>query len=293
MENKTIKPFEDAGGFTTFRHVILDHIMPACSPNTWKIICAIMRKTIGWGKEKDKISMTQFETITGIKSRPTLITAIQDAIENNYILRIPSGNTFFYQLNREYQTEIGLENKPVQKSNRNTDKRFKNQTEIGLENKLTIEEKKIKFKDINLPNGKVVPPPKPRKSKRLPLNQDHLKPSTPESIAVFNKLTEVQRSKGRGEVKYFANLEQKIELEAAALKLTNAGKFEEALAWSLRNERTSRKAMVNALVTWAANLDKPKPVYQNGNGGNGYHKSTPQERNIAALQQLMQEENLS
>lgn len=115
----------------------------------------------------------------------------------------------------------------------------------------------------SFPNGKAaVAPPAPKK--KLVVNQDHLKPSTPESIKVFQALTKVQRSKGRGEVKYFSNDEQKARLEEATGKLKQAGKFEDALLWALQNERTSRVAMVNALVTWAENLDKPKPEYKNG-----------------------------
>lgn len=132
----TIKPFEDSGGYTVFRDEILDHIMPNCQPNTWKVVCATIRKTVGWNKKQDKISMSQYQEITGIKSRPTLINAIQDALDKGFIIREENGNSFVYQINRDY--EISLENEPVQKSNRN---RFRNQTEIGLETKLTKDNK--------------------------------------------------------------------------------------------------------------------------------------------------------
>lgn len=132
----TIKPFEDSGGYTVFRDEILDHIMPNCQPNTWKVVCATIRKTVGWHKLQDKISMSQYQEITGIKSRPTLINAIQDALEKGFIIREESGNSFVYRINRDY--EISLENKPVQKINR---KRFRNQTENGLENKHTKDKK--------------------------------------------------------------------------------------------------------------------------------------------------------
>jgi len=136
-----IKPFENSGGYTVFENSILDLIMPICKPNTWKVVCATLRKTTGWRKESDRISISQYHELTGISGRDTLIRAIQDALDNNFIVREPAGNSFYYSLNRDYEMDVNDEmvlepdqseddnKKTVLKSYRN---RYENHTEIGM-----------------------------------------------------------------------------------------------------------------------------------------------------------------
>jgi len=131
-----IKPFSGAGGYTTFDNAILDYIMPCCNPNTWKILCVAIRKTRGWSKEEDKISITQFMELAGIKSKPTAWRAVKDAVSKGYLLCDESRMIFRYRLNKELELDIGLENKPVQKINQN---RFRNETNTGLDSKPTKE----------------------------------------------------------------------------------------------------------------------------------------------------------
>ena len=102
----TIKPFDNAGGYTTFDNAVIDHVMPKCKPNTWKVVCATIRKTIGWNKESDSISLTQYMKLTGIKNRTTLLEALNDALELGFITRVPYRNTFAYQINKGYELEI-------------------------------------------------------------------------------------------------------------------------------------------------------------------------------------------
>jgi hypothetical protein len=118
-----LRPFANAGGHTTFDNAILDYIMPRCKPNSWKVICATLRKTIGWidpdsptgRKQADKISMSQYHKLTGISSRQTLVSSIEDCLENGYITRQKSGKSFTYSLNRQYEirTDIGTEIVPM------------------------------------------------------------------------------------------------------------------------------------------------------------------------------------
>lgn len=113
--NKTIRPFSDAGGFTAFRNEILDHVMPLCRPNTWKVVCCVLRATKGWQKEEDELSFSQIMRRTGIKSRPTANSSIQDALDNKFILRSPTEHSFAYKLNTSL--EITLVRKVTQKPN--------------------------------------------------------------------------------------------------------------------------------------------------------------------------------
>lgn len=107
-----IKPFENAGRFTTFENDIIDYIMPLCKPNTWKIVCATIRKTTGWHKEEDWISVSQFMKLTGIKGRGTCHTAIIDAVESEFLIKTKFRNSFKYALNKRYEIrnvpEIGI-----------------------------------------------------------------------------------------------------------------------------------------------------------------------------------------
>lgn len=117
-----IQPFNDAGGFTTFDNAILDYIMPSCKPNTWKVVCATLRKTIGWEdqqnggrKELDQISISQYQEMTGIVGRSTMITAIEDALKEGYLIRFPDGQSYKYGLNRGYEIETSPKIVPVPK----------------------------------------------------------------------------------------------------------------------------------------------------------------------------------
>lgn len=98
----TICPFADIGNFTTFPNAVLDYVMPECRPNTWKVVCATIRNTIGWYKDEDVISLSQYQRITGIKSRGTLVAAINDALDMGYITRVRRAS-FEYALNEKYE----------------------------------------------------------------------------------------------------------------------------------------------------------------------------------------------
>jgi DnaD/phage-associated family protein len=125
-------------GFTNLPNWLLDDVMPHCDPNEWRIVCVIARKTLGWGKEVDRISLSQFAKLSGIKSRPTVKIAIDTALAHGFITRQERGNSY----------EYGLEIKLVQELNQ-----FRNQTDNGLEikpktvQKLNTQKKKEKIKE--------------------------------------------------------------------------------------------------------------------------------------------------
>ena len=116
-----INPFAGSGGHTAFHNSILDYIMPRCTSNEWKVVCITLRKTIGWQKEEDWISLSQYQKLAGIKSRPTAHKAIQGCLSKGFITRSPYKDSFKYALNRNYGIEIdtgsknklGVKSKPV------------------------------------------------------------------------------------------------------------------------------------------------------------------------------------
>ena len=100
----TNKPFAEIGNYTTFPNEIIDHIMPKCKPNTWKVVCITVRKTIGWHKDEDQISLSQYMKLTGIVGRSTLSQALQDAVTQGYLIKT-EGPTNSYAINRDYEIE--------------------------------------------------------------------------------------------------------------------------------------------------------------------------------------------
>lgn len=54
---------------TQFPNILLDAILPLCSPAVWKLLCVIVRQTYGWHKNFDNISLSQLEKKTGLSDR--------------------------------------------------------------------------------------------------------------------------------------------------------------------------------------------------------------------------------
>jgi phage replication O-like protein O len=103
-------PFNNAGGYTTFDNAILDLIMPLCEPNEWKIVCATLRKTRGWSKDSDFISVSQYMKLTGIRNRTTCVNAIQKALNHKFLVREPYGKQAYkYALNKGYRIHTSTE----------------------------------------------------------------------------------------------------------------------------------------------------------------------------------------
>lgn len=111
-----VKPFYNQNGYTEFNNYVLDYIMPKLSPNAWKVLCFIIRKTKGWQKEQDQLSFRQIMNGTGISNRTTVSNAIKELERGNYIIvqhihdKITS-NTYALNTDLEITTaspEIGL-----------------------------------------------------------------------------------------------------------------------------------------------------------------------------------------
>ena len=95
------KPFEPPK-HTQFSNDAIDHIMREVSPNAWKVITVAIRKTYGWHKQSDVISFSQFQELTGIVSRQTLSKAIKEVLTKKILTRRKKGNSYEYELNRDY-----------------------------------------------------------------------------------------------------------------------------------------------------------------------------------------------
>ena len=107
----SIQPFDTRDNFTKFHNYTLDHIMPSLPPNAWKVLCFIIRKTKGWGKEIEQLSYSLIRQGTGIKSDETMRAALKELIDREYVI-VGRGGQFdanTYSLNTAYKaptTEI-------------------------------------------------------------------------------------------------------------------------------------------------------------------------------------------
>ena len=70
MNKKIEKP-----NYTQTPNILFDEIMRDLNGAELKVILAVIRKTFGWHKERDRISLTQLEEMTGL-SRQGILNAI-------------------------------------------------------------------------------------------------------------------------------------------------------------------------------------------------------------------------
>jgi len=73
--------------YTQIPNELFDKYQQKLPPTSFSVLMAIARKTFGWHKEKDSISLSQLEGITGL-SRPTIIGAIKHLEKMNIVSTI-------------------------------------------------------------------------------------------------------------------------------------------------------------------------------------------------------------
>ena len=67
-------------GFLKLDNAIIDYWMSRLSHSEFKTLLAIYRKTVGWGKQYDRISQNQISDMTGITTRSvrTALTSLEE-----------------------------------------------------------------------------------------------------------------------------------------------------------------------------------------------------------------------
>lgn len=88
---------QDVRGFI-FPNSIIDELLPELSHSELKCYLCVLRKTKGWNKEEDAISVTQFMKVTGLSNK-AVISACESLVERE-ILERKSGdrNTGIYSI---------------------------------------------------------------------------------------------------------------------------------------------------------------------------------------------------
>ncbi|WP_312969771.1 replication protein [Acinetobacter gerneri] len=109
-------------------NAFVDDVLNKISDAACKLYLVICRKTRGWNKEMDSISLTQFEEITG-KSRPTVVKCLKELIEVGLVVELEStfhGNT--YKLGDETSVRMVVnfpsKNILLGENQKNTSKKF-------------------------------------------------------------------------------------------------------------------------------------------------------------------------
>lgn len=102
-------PNQDAEYIEKVSNHLFDFIMPTLSPTGWMVLCLIFRKTTGWHKEADDLSIAQIKKGTGIKTDATVIKAINELEKKSYIVTIRRGDTRqpnTYALNSNLEIDV-------------------------------------------------------------------------------------------------------------------------------------------------------------------------------------------
>ena len=91
-------------GFTGFHNLLLDKVMPELSPNAWKVLCFIIRQTVGWHRNHKKLRYGRIMRGTGIKSRTTVSTALSELQGYGIVIQTKAPNEpADYSLNLEFE----------------------------------------------------------------------------------------------------------------------------------------------------------------------------------------------
>lgn len=112
---KTVRPFEEGGHYTKVFDPIFDEVMPRCPPNAYKVLMLILRKTRGWQKQSDRLSVRQIRRGTGIRSENTVRAALAWLLDEGLVLMVGDYNranrvACEYALNETYQVTRTVSN---------------------------------------------------------------------------------------------------------------------------------------------------------------------------------------
>ncbi len=87
--------------FTRISSTTLEHLAKArLTPNEWRTVMALVRKTYGYQKSYDRISISQFQAMTGLE-RKRQVGALKSLVRKGIVL-MRHGYINSYALNRKY-----------------------------------------------------------------------------------------------------------------------------------------------------------------------------------------------
>lgn len=83
--------------YTQIPNALLDEHLSTMQEAELRVTLAIARKTFGWHKNADQLSLSQLMELTGM-SRQGVINGIEDGLKRGTIQRIKNGQNFIYSL---------------------------------------------------------------------------------------------------------------------------------------------------------------------------------------------------
>lgn len=129
-------------GFTKIANEIFEELVKtALLGSEFQICFFVIRKTYGFNKKDDRISLTQFEKGTNL-SRPTVVKSLKNLVSKNILTRSES---LYYKLNKDYETWVVNTALLVKHNDATSKDRF---TKIGKDG-LTHKRKKKMTKENN------------------------------------------------------------------------------------------------------------------------------------------------
>ena len=233
---KTIKPFHNQNGYTAFNNYILDHIMPSLSPNAWKVLCFIIRKTSGWQKPSDDISFSQIRDGTGIGSDPTVLKSLEELEQNQHIIITRTDEQWKsnnYRLNLDFSITI------------ETIVEDTIETTVGSTIETIDTKEKRKTKKERLPKGNGS-------------NPSPLLPDTEFSRMFFEILKTEFHAKGRRAPQKFPSLACKRKFDARATYLN--GNLKNAVERALEKGILSIPQITDFIAKWEPSKNGHKPI---------------------------------
>ena len=91
-------------GHTDIANEILEALARVLlSPDEWRVLMVVFRKTWGWHKREDWISLSQFVLMTGMK-KPNVCRALGKLIARNIVIRIDNGNGKSYRFQKDFES---------------------------------------------------------------------------------------------------------------------------------------------------------------------------------------------
>lgn len=73
-------------GFTQIAHYWIDKVMPRVSGAQWKVVCAVLRHTMGWSREEAEMTYDLFMDMTGTK-RQAVSMAVEHLLKLGVVQR--------------------------------------------------------------------------------------------------------------------------------------------------------------------------------------------------------------
>lgn len=95
-------------------NIFFDHWMAKLTPAEFKLLMAIARKTYGWNKKKDRISLRQLTELTGL-NKSSVVRSTEDLVNMGLVLKFKTKGDYG-DLPNEYEINVDYIDKGVAKN---------------------------------------------------------------------------------------------------------------------------------------------------------------------------------